>query len=92
MTSEGSVASNAGKLAKPALPAQSDCALICSAWSNNCTFLKTMPCSCMHAHNQQYVMHQRLPHPNTRAGGAGSHSYRAGGALGGLGQPVRTLP
>eukprot|EP00983_Pelagomonas_calceolata_P119562 1160619-Pelagomonas_calceolata.AAC.4 len=38
-TSEGNVASDAEKLAKPVLP-NTEVALICSAWGNNRTFLQ----------------------------------------------------
>eukprot|EP00983_Pelagomonas_calceolata_P101733 1158731-Pelagomonas_calceolata.AAC.2 len=65
LTSEGSVASNAKKLAKPVLP-DTEVVLICSAWGNNRTCLQqAMP------YNQQQIKHQRLPHQHTRAGGAG---------------------
>eukprot|EP00983_Pelagomonas_calceolata_P115074 1160154-Pelagomonas_calceolata.AAC.3 len=46
--SEGSVASDAEKLAKPVL-SNTQVGLICSAWGNRTSLQQTMPCSRMHA-------------------------------------------
>eukprot|EP00983_Pelagomonas_calceolata_P113921 1160038-Pelagomonas_calceolata.AAC.7 len=63
-TSEGSVASDAEMWAKPVLPdTEAECA--------PCKLLQPCIAYLLPSDNQQQTIHQRLPHPQTRAGGAG---------------------